>query len=317
VAAVTQGRLGKVITEMAELREAGAVAVSDDGDWVADGNVMRRAMEYARMVGLPVISHAQDPAIQGAGVMHEGYHSTVFGLRGIPAAAEEAAVARDIAVARLTGARLHIAHVSTAGAVEMIRRARAEGLPVTGEATPHHLVLTDAAVRGYDANAKMNPPLRSERDRQALRTALADGTLTVIATDHAPHTESEKEVEFEAAPFGIIGLETAVGLLLTDLVRTGALDLETLVLRLTAGPAEVLGLAAGTLEPGAPADITVLDLDEEWTVDPEAFRSLSRNTPFAGRRLVGRPAFTIVGGRIAHSARAGLGAGAGGHHAGS
>ncbi len=303
IAAVTQGRKGKIITEMGELREAGAVAVSDDGDWVADGHVMRRALEYARMVGLPVISHAEDPLLRGCGVMHEGYWSTVLGLRGIPAAAEDVAVARDIALARLTGARLHIAHISTAGAVDLVRRARAEGLEVTAEAAPHHFTLTDEAVRGYNANTRMSPPLRSEADRDAVREGLRDGTIGVIATDHAPHTETEKDVEFDAAPNGIIGLETAVGLALTELVRTKILDLETLVLRMSAGPAAVLGVPGGTLAPGSPADVTVLDLGAEWTVRPEESCSLSRNTPFGGRRLVGRPVITIVGGRVVHSAR--------------
>ena len=308
IAAITQGRAGKVITEMGELREAGAVAVSDDGDWVADGHVMRCALEYARMCGLPVVSHAEDASIKAGGVMHEGYWSTALGLKGIPAAAEEAAVARDIALARLTGARLHIAHISTAGAVEMVRRAQAEGLAVTAEATPHHFTLTDEAVRGYDANTKMSPPLRSAADLEAVRRGLADGTIGVIATDHAPHTEIEKEVEFDAAPNGIVGLETAVGLALTELVRPKIIDLETLVRRMSAAPAALLGVPGGTLAAGAPADVTVLDLDAEWTVEPAAFRSLSRNTPFAGRRLIGRAVLTIVGGTLVHSAMAGSGA---------
>jgi dihydroorotase len=307
IAAITRERAGRVITEMGELRAAGAVAVSDDGDWVADGHVMRRALEYARMVGLPVISHSEDPSLEAGGVMHEGYWSTALGLKGIPSAAEEAAVARDVALARLTGASLHIAHISTAGAVETVRRARAEGLAVTAEATPHHFTLTDEAVRGYDANTRMSPPLRSAADRDAVREGIRDGTIGVLASDHAPHTEIEKDVEFDAAPNGVVGLETAVGLALTELVRPRIIDLETLVLRMSAAPAGILGIPGGTLAPGAPADVTVLDLDAEWTVEPSSFRSLSRNTPFAGRRLQGRPVMTIVGGSVVHSVLAGHG----------
>jgi dihydroorotase len=230
--------------------------------------------------------------------MHEGVVATDLGLRGIPAAAEEVMVARDVALAELTGTPVHVAHVSTAAAVRLLRDAKARGVPVTGEVTPHHLLLTDEALRGYDANAKMAPPLRGKRDVEACREALADGTLDAIATDHAPHAITDKEVELDHAANGIVGLETAVALCLTHLVRPGLLDLGTFVARLTTGPARVLGLPGGSLTPGAPGDVTVLDLERAHAVDPARFRSRARNTPFAGWPCVGAPWMTVVGGRV-------------------
>ncbi len=296
--AITRGLAGEELAPAHELVAAGARALSDDGRPVSRAEVMRRALEYARPLGVPVISHAEDLTLRGDGVMHEGFVSTAMGLRGIPAACEEVAVARDVILARLAGTPLHIAHVSTRGAVEAIRRARAAGARVTGEVTPHHLALTDEAVHGYDTHAKMNPPLRSAEHREALLDGLRDGTLSVIATDHAPHGLHDKDVEFDVAAFGVIGVESAVGVVLTTCLRTGAVDLATLVRAFTDGPREVLGLPSVRVEPGSAADLTAVDLDDAWTVDPGEWMSLSRNTPFAGWSLTGRPVLTVVGGAV-------------------
>jgi dihydroorotase len=298
VGAVTRGLGGAELAELGELAEAGCVAYSDDGRPIMHSGLLRRALEYAQAFGRPIISHAEDLGLSEGGVMHEGLASTELGLRGIPGAAEEILVARDIALAELTGSPVHIAHVSTAGAVRLLREARARGVPVTGEVTPHHLVLTDEALRRYDANAKMAPPLRGKRDVEACREGLADGTLGVVATDHAPHALTDKEVELDRAANGIVGLETAVALCLTHLVRERVLDLATLVARFTVGPARVLALPGGTLAPGAPGDVTVLDLEQAWTVDPARFRSKARNTPFAGAVCTGGPWLTVVAGRV-------------------
>jgi dihydroorotase len=298
IGAVTRGLKGAELAELGELAEAGCVAYSDDGRPVMSSALYRHALEYAHAFGKPIISHAEDAGLAEGGVMHEGVVATELGLRGIPAAAEEIMVARDIALAELTGQRVHIAHVSTAAAVRLLRDAKARGVPVTGEVTPHHLILTDEALRTYDANAKMAPPLRAKRDVEACREALADGTLDAIATDHAPHATTDKEVELDRAANGIVGLETAVALCLTHLVRERVLDLGTLVARLTAGPARVLDLPGGSLTPGAPGDLTLLDLDREHTIEPARFYSKSRNTPFAGWRCIGAPWMTIVGGRV-------------------
>jgi len=298
IGAVTRGLKGAELAELGELAEAGCVAYSDDGRPVMSSALYRRALEYAHAFGKPVISHAEDAGLAEGGVMHEGVVATELGLRGIPAAAEEIMVARDIALAELTGQRVHIAHVSTAAAVRLLRDAKARGVPVTGEVTPHHLILTDEALRTYDTNAKMAPPLRAKRDVEACREALADGTLDAIATDHAPHATTDKEVELDRAANGIVGLETAVALCLTHLVRERVLDLGTLVARLTAGPARVLDLPGGSLTPGAPGDLTLLDLDREHTIEPARFYSKSRNTPFAEWRCIGAPWMTIVGGRV-------------------
>lgn len=298
IGAVTRGLKGEELAELAELAEAGCVAFSDDGRPVMNARLLRHAMEYTLPFGAPIISHAEDSNLAGGGVMNEGIVSTELGLRGIPAAAEEVIVARDICLAELTAARVHIAHISTAGAVRLLRDAKARGVKVTAEVTPHHLLLTDEAVRDYDGNFKMNPPLRTKRDREALLEALADGTIDAIATDHAPHALSEKEGEFDRAAFGVVGLETAVAILLDRLVRPGLLDLATLIARLTHGPARALGLPGGSLSKDAAADITILDLEREWTIDPSRFLSKSRNTPFGGWRVTGAPWMTIVGGRV-------------------
>ncbi len=298
IGAVTRGLKGTELAELGELAEAGCVAYSDDGRPVMNSALLRRALEYAQTFGKPIISHAEDATLAEGGVMHEGSISTDLGLRGIPAAAEEILVARDIALAELTGHRVHIAHVSTTAAVRLLRDAKARGVPVTGEVTPHHLLLTDEAMRSYDANAKMAPALRPKRDVEACREALADGTLDAIATDHAPHALTDKEVELDQAANGVIGLETAAALCLTHLVREGVLDLPTLITRLTVGPARVLDLPGGSLTPGAPGDVTILDLERAHTIDPARFYSRSRNTPFGGRACVGAPWMTVVGGRI-------------------
>jgi len=296
IGAVTKNLDGAQLAELAELAEAGCVGFSDDGRCVMNAEIYRRAMEYALPFGVPVISHAEDCHLAHAGAMNEGIVSTELGLPGQPAAAEEVMVARDIVLAELTGAHLHIAHISTAGAVRMVREAKARGVRVTAEATPHHLLLTDEAVRSYDPNTKMAPPLRTKRDLEAVVEALVDGTVDCVATDHAPHALSEKEDEFAEAANGVVGLETAVPLLLDRLVRPGTLDLAALVTRLSVAPARLFNLPGGSLSPGANADITVLDLEEPWTVNPTRFRSRARNTPFAGLIGRGAPVMTIVGG---------------------
>ncbi|MGH7321803.1 MAG: dihydroorotase [Candidatus Rokuibacteriota bacterium] len=303
IGAVTRGLKGLELAEMGELAEAGCVAYSDDGRPVMNSALLRHALEYAQAFGKPIISHAEDAHLADGGVMHEGFVSTDLGLRGIPAAAEEIMVARDIALAELTGQRLHIAHVSTAAAVRLLRDAKARGVPVTGEVTPHHLILTDEALRGYDPNVKMAPPLRTKRDVEACREALADGTLDAIATDHAPHALADKEVVLDQAANGVVGLETAVALCLTHLVRARVIELGTLIARFTVGPARVLDLPGGSLTPGAPGDVTILDLDREHTIDPTRFYSKSRNTPFGGFACVGMPWMTIVGGHVVMSER--------------
>jgi dihydroorotase len=297
IGAITCGSQGKELAEMAEMKEAGAVAVSDDGHPVMNSQVMRHAMEYARDHALVVVDHCQDLHLSAAGVINEGFYSTLLGLKGMNRAAEESHLARDIMLAEVTGARVHIAHISTAGSVELVRAAKRKGLPVTCEVTPHHLALTDAAVVGFDTNTKMNPPLRTEADRAALIQAARDGTIDAIATDHAPHHADEKMLEYDRAPFGIIGLETALGVALTMLYHTGAVSLPRIIEMFTIGPARAFSLTGGTLAVGAPADVTIFDPDREWTVDPARFRSKSRNTPFAGWRLRGAVVATFVGGR--------------------
>jgi len=301
VGAISKGSEGQELAEYGELLAAGCVALSDDGRPVASSALMRRALEYARAFGLPLTVHEEDLALVGKGVMHEGPTSTRLGLGGIPAAAEDVMVLRDLALAELTGGRLHLAHLSTRGAVRAVREARARGLRVTAEVTPHHLALTDEAVAasGYSTDFKMNPPLRSAEDAAACLAGLADGTLDAIATDHAPHSPVEKDVEFDAAANGIVGLETAFPVCL-ELVRRGALTERRLVEALTCGPARAFGLPGGTLSRGVPADVAVLDPGAAWTVDPERLRSRSKNSPWKGKRLVGRCTITLVGGRIVH-----------------
>jgi dihydroorotase len=298
IGAVTRNLQGQELAELGELAEAGCVAFSDDGRPVMNSGLLRRAMEYVVPFGAPVVSHAEDSALTAGGVMHEGPVSTELGLHGMPGGAEEIMVARDLVLADLTGTPVHIAHISTAGAVRLVRDARARGIRVTAEVTPHHLLLTDEAVRSYDPNTKMSPPLRGKHDQEALLEGLADGTIDAIATDHAPHAQAEKEGEFDQAAFGIVGLETAVSLLLDRLVRPGRLDLATLIARLTAGPARAFGLPGGTLAVGSQADLTILDLERELTIDPSRFHSRSRNTPFGGWTVTGMPWMTIVSGRV-------------------
>jgi dihydroorotase len=298
IGAVTRGLDGKELAELAELAEAGCVAFSDDGKCVMNAELYRRAMEYTLPFAAPVISHAEDHTLSRGGAMHEGVVSTELGLRGIPAAAEDVMVARDILLAELTGAHVHIAHLSTAGAVRLVRDAKARGVRVTAEVTPHHLLLTDEAVRSWDANTKMAPPLRTKRDTEALVEALADGTIDCIATDHAPHAVADKEGEFDRAANGIVGLETAFSVLHDRLVRCGALSLPTLVARLSRDPARLLNLPGGSLTVGAAADVTVLDPDAPVMIDPARFTSKSRNTPFGGWTATGAPWKTIVGGKI-------------------
>lgn len=299
VGALSKDQKNEELAEIGELSRAGCVAISDDGQPVVNAELMRRAMEYTSMFNLPVISHCEDLNLSAGGVMHEGLISTELGLKGIPSVAEEVVVARDVTLAEMTGARLHIAHVSTAGSVRLIREAKARGVRVTAEVTPHHLALTDEAVRGFDTNFKMNPPLRSAQDQEALWEGLLDGTIDAIATDHAPHTAAEKEQEFDYAPFGVIGLETAVGVVLTVLVSKGILSLTEAVEKLSPNPAKVLGLSyKGHLGVGADADLTLIDLDREWRVDVTRFASKSRNSPFGGWRLCGIPVLTIVKGNV-------------------
>jgi dihydroorotase len=303
VAAITVGRRGKALTEMFDLAEAGAVAVSDDGDSVDNPGVMRRALEYASMVPLPVISHCEDKRLAGRGVMHEGIVSTRLGLRGIPSASEEVIVWRDICLAELTSARLHLTHLSSARSVAAVREAKARGLAVTADVTPHHLALTHEAVSNYGTSAKVNPPLRTEEDRAALLEGLSDGTIDCVATDHAPHTEIEKDAEFDVAPFGAVGLETAVGVLFTYAVGTGRISRAKAVAKLTSGPASALELGdAGALKAGGRADVTVIDPEKSWTVDSEQFVSKSKNSPFVGIKLTGAPVLTVVGGAVAYMA---------------
>ena len=300
IGAVSLGQKGEQLAEFGELVGAGAVAVSDDGRPVATAHLMRTALEYALSFGIPVIDHCEDVSLSAGGAMHEGLVSTRLGLKGIPRSSEDIVVARDIQLAELTGGHVHLAHCSTAGAVAMVRAAKARGVRVTAEVTPHHLALTDAACDEYDTNAKMNPPLREAADVAALRAGLADDTIDCIATDHAPHHYDAKEQEFDNAPFGVVGLETALGVALTELVDARVLDLPALVRCLSTRPAEIAHLKAGTLAPGAPADVTVFDPAARWTVDPARFFSKSRNTPFAGRTLTGVVRWTIVDGAIVH-----------------
>jgi dihydroorotase len=297
IGAVSLGQKGEHLAEFGELVGAGAVAVSDDGRPVASGHLMRTALEYARTFGIPVADHCEEPSLAAGGVMHEGLVATRLGLKGIPAAAEEIMVARDILLAGHTGGHVHLCHMSTRGSVELIRRAKDRHLPVTAEACPHHFALTHDACEGYNTNAKMNPPLREREDVEAIRAGLKDGTIDAIATDHAPHHYDAKEREFDDAPFGIVGLETALGLGLTVLVEGGVLPLAQLIARMSTVPARTFGLTGGSLAPGRPADVLVFDPSAAWTVDPRRFRSKSRNTPFAGWELKGRVVRTIVGGR--------------------
>ncbi|MFQ5354355.1 MAG: dihydroorotase [Thermodesulfobacteriota bacterium] len=300
IGAVSMGLAGKELTEMAELKDAGCVAFSDDGISVADAFFMRRAFEYAAPLGLPVITHAEDPELSCGGSMNEGAVSTLLGLQGIPAAAEDVVVARDIELVRLTGGRLHVGHVSTGGTVELIRRARKEGLRVTAEVTPHHLVFTDEALMGYDTNFKMSPPLRSADDVAAVREGLKDGTLDCVATDHAPHSSIEKDLEWCAAANGVIGLETAFSALY-GLVEEGVFTLNEVVAFMTVKPALALGLEAGRLSEGSPADLALIDLKKTWRPGRDTLKSRSLNSPFLGTEMKARVIKTIVNGRVVYN----------------
>ena len=294
---ITVGMKGQALAPFGSLKRAGIVALTDDGECVQSNELMRRAAEYARMFGLPMLDHCQDQSMTAGAVMNEGVVSTRLGLRGWPNAAEDIVVARDVILAKYTGARIHLQHVSSENAVEIIRRAKADGLPITAEATPHHFALTDEALAQYDPNFKMNPPLRTEADRRAVITGLRDGTLDCIATDHAPHTNYEKDREFDFAPNGVIGLETALPVALAVLVRESRFSLAKVVDLMTRRPARILGLAAGTLAPGAPADICLFDPEATWRYDARAGFSKSANSPWHGRTLTGRVKTTIVDGR--------------------
>lgn len=307
IGAITKGSEGKELAEIGDMAANGIVAISDDGKPVANAEIMRLALEYAKMFGLTVISHCEDPNLANEGVMHEGYQSTVLGLKGIPEAAEEIMVAREVLLSEQTGCPVHIAHVSTAGSVRIVREAKARGVKVTAEATPHHFTLTDEAVRGYNTATKVNPPLRTAADVEAIKAGLKDGTIDVIATDHAPHAPEEKDVEYIYAPFGMVGLETALPLVLEQLVRPGVLTLTEAIAKLTINPARILGLdkeapglAKGRLIPGADADITIIDPEAEEVLEAAAMAGKSKNTPFLGRRLQGLAAATIVGGKVVY-----------------
>ena len=297
IAAISMGSRSEVLTEFGDLKQAGAVAVSDDGRPVTSSKLMRRAIEYAWFFNLPVISHCQDLDLSNKGVMHEGAISTKLGLKGIPAASEEIMVAREILLAKLTGYPVHIAHVSTEGSVKFIRQAKEEGIPVTAETAPHYFSLDHTAVIGFNTNAKMYPPLRESKDIEAIKRGLSDGVIDVIATDHAPHSELEKNIEFDKAAFGIIGLETALPLTLA-LVREGVMDLSTAIAKLSCNPASILSIKGGTLEEGKEADLTIIDLNNEFVIQKDNFKSKSHNSPFIGQKMKGKAILTMVGGRI-------------------
>jgi dihydroorotase len=298
MASITVGLKGEALTEIGSLKEAGAVGVTDDGLPVMDSGIMRMALEYSQAFDIPVVDHPEDLTLSRDGTMNEGLISTRLGLKGKPNASEDIHIIRDILLAELTGGRIHIQHVSTRFGVDAIRKGKARGVRVTGEASPHHMLLTDQDVDGYRTEAKMNPPLRSPEDRDAVLEGMKDGTLDVIATDHAPHHYDEKEAAFDDAPNGIVGLETALGLVYGLMVEKGVIDLATMVMRMSVTPARLFNLPGGTLKVGHPADVTVFDPDGEWIVDPVDFQSKSGNTPFKGWTLKGKPRYTVVGGEV-------------------
>jgi dihydroorotase len=300
IGAISVGQRGETLAEFGEMVAAGAVAMSDDGKPVVSAQLMRTALEYARSFGIPVIDHCEEPTLARGGSMNEGIVSARLGLKGIPSEAEEIMVIRDILLARRTGGHVHLAHMSTFGSVELIRWGKERGINVTAEVCPHHISLTEDRVGSYDTNAKMNPPLRTARDVEALREAVKDGTIDMIATDHAPHHYDEKEREFADAPNGIVGLETALAVSVTNLVESGHIDFRTLVEKMSCAPARLFNLPGGTLARGAAADVTVFDPGASWQVDPSAFLSKGRNTPYAGMSLKGRAVATIVGGKLVY-----------------
>jgi dihydroorotase len=296
--AISKDLAGEELAPIASLKQAGVVAITDDGHCIQNHELMRRAMQYARMVDVPVLDHCQDYNLVGSGVVHEGYWSTLLGLPGWPAAGEEAIVMRNILLAELCDHHIHCQHISSSGSVRLLREARARGVKISGEICPHHIALTDEAIQDFDTSYKMNPPLRSPEHVEALLDGIADGTIDILASDHAPHARFEKEVEFDRAPFGIVGLETELGIFIDILVhKRKTIDLPPLIEMFTANPARLLNLEAGTLSVGAAADITLIDPNLEWTVDAESLQSASRNTPFDGWELKGRAVQTIVGGR--------------------
>jgi dihydroorotase len=296
--AISKNLAGEELAPIGSLAQAGVVAITDDGHCIQNNELMRRAVEYARMVGVPVLDHCQDYNLVGTGVVHEGYWSTLLGLPGWPAAGEEAIVARNILLAELCDHRIHCQHLSSAGSVRLLREARARGVKISGEVCPHHIALTDESIQNFDTNFKMNPPLRTKEDVAALLAGIADGTIEILGSDHAPHARFEKEVEFDAAPFGIVGLETELGLFLDLLVhKTGTIELPRLIEMFTINPARLLKIDAGTLSAGTVADVTLIDPEAEWTVDAKVFETASCNTPFDGWKLKGRAVRTIVGGK--------------------
>lgn len=300
VAGATKGLKGEELTEIADLVKAGAVAISDDGRPIYSSSLMRYTLEYSKMYDLPVISHCEDLALSSDGVMNEGLVSTILGLKGIPGVAEEVMVARDIRLAEFTKSRVHIAHVSTEGSVNLIRDAKKKGVKITCEATPQHFSLTDEIIKTFDTNAKVNPPLRTKKDLDALKKGLKDGTIDCIATDHAPHSIEEKDVEFDAAPFGMVGLETALGLVITELIEKKVMSWVEAIAKMTLNPAKILKLNAGQIKVGMPADLTIIDPEANWVVEPREFKSKSKNSPFGGRKLKGKAFLTIVDGKIVY-----------------
>jgi len=301
IGAISVGQRGEALAEFGEMIDSGAIAVSDDGKPVVSAQLMRTALEYARSFGVPVIDHCEEPTLAAGGAMNEGLVSARLGLKGIPDEAEEIMVIRDILLARLTRGHVHLAHMSTKGSVELIRWGKDRGINVTAEVCPHHLSLTEDAVEGYDTNAKMNPPLRTAEDVETLREAVRDGTIDLVATDHAPHHYDEKEREFSNAPNGIVGLETALAVVVDSLVVPGYIDFGTLIDRMSCSPARLFGLPGGSLRKGSPADVTIFDPAQRWTVDPRQFMSRGRNTPYAGKTLTGRAICTVVAGEIVYT----------------
>ena len=300
IGAITKGSKGKELAEIGSMKEAGIVAISDDGHPVMNSEIMRLALKYATDFNLPVISHCEDENLAGQGVVNEGYYSTVTGLDPIPASAEEVMVARDICLARETNSSVHIAHISTKGSVQLVRQAKEQGIPVTCEVTPHHFTLTDQKITSFDTSTKVNPPLRSKEDVEAIKSGLKDGTIDVIATDHAPHAPEEKDVEYDYAPFGISGLETAISLVITELIESGALSWQEAISKLTTKPADILGLNRGRIKEGMVADLSILDPNHKWKVQPEEFISKGKNTPFTRFELTGQNIMTIVSGEIVY-----------------
>jgi len=303
IATISRRREGKELSPMGRLAKAGAIAFSDDGDWLIDSHLMRRALEYVKMFNLPLISHCEDKSLSDEGVMNEGYFSTVTGLEGIPGEVEEIALFRDLTLTKMTNSFLHIAHVSTAGSVRLIKEAKKIGIKVTAEVTPHHFTLTEEEAVSFNTNTKVNPPLRTKEDIASLKEALVDNTIDVIATDHAPHTTEEKERDYEEAPFGIIGLETALGLVLRELVKKKVLSLMQAIAKLTVNPARLLGIDRGEIREGIKANITIFDPDKVWLVKEEEFLSQSRNSPFLGWKLPGKVEWTIVGGKVIYRSK--------------